>query len=797
MHLPATHELRPFLPAPAPVEFISEVIDTDVIPGGILLTCATERHDPSFADYYGTKVETVFVEPQPGRPASVRIDVCEQGTFRIRMGSGELAGDDASPMVVAGAAGGSQMDVEQDGAQVVVSTPAARLVVTRAPFGLQLTDPEGAPMWTTRPVDVAALARQEPEWNPTEQRWIFVHRYAYPPGWTVSGDAPRSFASFDLHHEEHIYGFGEGFGPLDKRGTSQRLWIQEAFSNTSPASYKQVPFYVSGRGYGLFTHTSNAVSFNVGDVDHTALSVVVNDTDMLDFYLFYGPEPKEILPRYTAVTGRPTVPPKWTFGLWMSRITYRTQEEVEEVAETLRAHRIPCDVIHIDTGWFANEYVCDWEFGPRFPDPEGMIRRLAEQGFKVSLWQWPNVTIDSSAFDEGRDRGYFARRPSGHVHLQPGGYGQDGAVIDFSNPGAVEWYQEKIERLLTMGVAAIKVDYGEGAPPDAVYSNMSSAAAHNLYPLLYQQAVWEVTEKVHGQGQAALWARSGWAGSQRYPIHWSGDGVARFADLACVVRSMLSFGLSGFPFYSHDIGGFVGVPTPELYVRWAQLGLFSSHARAHGVPPREPWAFGEQTEAVVRKYTELRYRLLPYIWTEANRCGQTSLPFIRPLVIDFPDDPVAATVEDAYLFGPDILVAPVLDERAHRRVYLPPGQWVDFWTAETVDGGHFVTVDAPLDHLPMWVRGGAIIPMGPVRQHVDEHPTGPLTINLYGPLSSGSYTIVEDDGTIDVTYECGNDLWINVTGATGPVEVIVHGRDVQGPGARSTDPAGHVRFSLP
>jgi alpha-D-xyloside xylohydrolase len=386
------------------------------------------------------------------------------------------------------------------------------------------------------------------------------------------------------------------------------------------------------------------------------------------------------------------------------------------------------------------------------------------------------MVVTSSMFREGLERGYLVRRPNGSAYTYSG-FGADAGLVDYSNPEAVSWIQGKLRRLFGLGVSAIKVDFGEGAPTDAVYHGGPAKAMHNLYPLLYGQAIFEATEEYWGQGQGVIWARSGWAGSQRYPVHWSGDGIARYADLPCVLRSALSFGLSGFPFYSHDVGGFSGLPSPDLYVRWAQLGMFSSHCRCHGVPPREPWAYGKQAEAIFRRYAELRYRLMPYIYSEAVASARHSLPMVRALVLDHQDDPTAALVEDQYLFGQSLLVAPILDSTGQRLVYLPPGTWTDYWTKEPLEGGRWIDVTAPLDILPLYVRPGAVLPYGPVMQHTDERPYDPLTIEVYRPRGRAAYT-VHDEARPDirVTYECNADhLTLRTDPAPGRVRLALYG----------------------
>jgi len=772
-----THELPTFLGETVPVELVAALLEAGLDGNSLLMRCALQRYEPTLHNYYGTLVETTFAPPRPGGEATVRLDFCTASILRLRFSPAAELPEQPTPLLVGRFDSPVALHVEEQDGLLSVSSAALRVVVTPEPWQLAIYDRAGSLLWRSSPVDIAALRRPATQWNPPEQRWIFLHRYAYPLGFADHGDRRQVFASFELRHDEHIYGFGESFGPLDKRGGLQRLWLQEAFSNASPASYKQVPFFMSTRGYGMFVNTANALAVRVGELEHSMASLIVDRTCDLDCFLIAGPTLKEILPRYTAITGVPGLPPLWSFGLWMGRITYSSQQEVEQVARDLREHTIPCDVIHIDTGWFAREWVCDLEFGQRsFPDPAGMLARLREQGFRVCLWQWPNLVLSSPMFAEALAKGFLVRRANGMPYLLPG-FEEDAGMIDYSNPAALAWVQEKFQALFRLGVAAIKADFGEGAPPDALYHGVDSAAMHNLFPLLYNQAVFEASEQFFGAGQAVIWARSAWAGSQRYPLHWSGDGVARYEDLACVLRGALSFGLSGFPFYSHDIGGFSGLPDPALYVRWAQLGLFSSHARAHGAPPREPWAYGAEAEAIFRRYDELRYQLLPYIYSEAVECCATSLPMLRALVLEFQDDPTTHVIDDQYLFGRSLLVAPILDERDWRLVYLPVGEWVDYWSKTSLVGGRWMRVDAPLDVLPLYVRAGAVLPYGPPRQHTGERPGELAALEIYAPAASGGYLVRSEDGADRaVTYRrAGPDMLLSVDGPVGPLELRVYG----------------------
>ena len=503
-----------------PVLLVTKLLDYHLGNRSLRLDCAVSRYKPELSQYYGTVCETVFEPAHMAGQVTIQIDFCTATILRIRCYQGTNVPDHQTPMVV----GEFHESVERslisdnpDGIQVQCG--AFRIRVQREPWRIELFDLAGKSLWSTRPVDLEPLRRPEREWNPPQERWLFLQRYAYPLGFARVDQQDVVFASFDLNHDEHIYGFGESFGEFDQRGAHKRLWLQECFGNTSPAAYKQVPFYMSSRGYGLFVNTSHAVDFRVGSLDHTAISVKVEDENLFDSYLIYGPTFRDILPRYTAITGAPAVPPKWSFGLWMSRISYNSQDQVEAVAREIRAQNIPCDVIHIDTDWFTKEWECDLRFdSERFPDPAGMCERLKEQGFRVSLWQWPNLTVGSELFEEGRQFGYLAQRPDGQPKAYSGFKG-DAGLIDYSNPQAVAWMRDKIQALFRLGVAAIKTDFGEGALRDARYFGVDSAAMHNLYPLLYNQTVFEETEAYWGEGQGIVWSRSAWTCSQRYPVH--------------------------------------------------------------------------------------------------------------------------------------------------------------------------------------------------------------------------------------------------------------------------------------
>lgn len=518
---------------------------------------------------------------------------------------------------------------------------------------------------------------------------------------SISDMSHRMAASFSLSPGEKIYGTGESFTALNKRGQRMRLFTRDPLSVQSPDMYKPIPFLMSNKGYGMFIHSSAPMTFDIGQ-DYDAANTLYVDDDSIDLFFFFG-EPKQILLSYTAITGRSPLPPLWSFGLWMSRITYNSEAQAREVAAKLREYDIPCDVIHLDTGWFEQDWRCDYQFSSsRFDDPQQMIHDLRKDGFRISLWQIPYFTLHNPFFEELIEKGLVITDHEGNL---PTG----DAILDFSNPEAVAWYQEKIEGLLDMGVAAIKADFGESAPIYGRYhSGRSGRLEHNLYPLRYNKTVAEVTQKV--TGDTIIFARSAWAGSQRYPLHWGGDAENTDSAMHASLRAGLSMGLSGFTYWSHDIGGFVKKSPESLYRRWLPFGMLSSHSRAHGAPPKEPWAYSEQFLKDFRAAVQMKYRLMPYIYTQSYLSSEAGLPMMRAMFIEYPQDLACWLIDDQYLFGSDLLVAPMLEEAAERHVYLPKGKWIDYQTGEVYKGGSWATIAAGDIPIIVLVRSGAIIP---------------------------------------------------------------------------------------
>lgn len=528
----------------------------------------------------------------------------------------------------------------------------------------------------------------------------------------------RTTFSFAAKPDECFYGTGERFTKMDLSGKTFQLRNQDGQGVNNRRAYKNIPFYLSSENYGIFLHTTSFAKFSLADHSTRSAQMMVEEP-VIDFFVIGGDTPEEILFGYRQLSGFPSMPPLWSFGTWMSRMTYFSADEVNEICERMRAEDYPCDVIHLDTGWFETDWLCEWKFNAeRFPDPENFISGLKEKGYRVSLWQLPYISYNAEQYEEANTNKYISkseRKISGASNFSVEDYA---GTIDFTYDKATEWYKNLLRNLLKMGVSCIKTDFGEDIHLDAIYHSMSPQKLHNIYPLLYQKAAYEVTKEVTGEG--IIWARAGWAGCQRYPLHWGGDCACSWDGLAGSLKGGLQLGLSGFGFWSHDVPGFHGVPDfmnsvipDDLYLRWTQFGVFTSHIRYHGTSKREPWHFPEISH-LIRRYWKLRYRLIPYIVQQSEITVRTGMPVLRAMLLHFPDDRTCRQIDDQYFFGKNMLVAPVMNAEGIRDIYLPEGKWVHFFTKEVFDGNRWLkNVKVPLDEIPVFVKQGAEIPMYP------------------------------------------------------------------------------------
>jgi len=586
-------------------------------------------------------------------------------------------------------------------------SPYGAVVISRYPWHISIYDPEGKLLTRTyHEVDGTET------YTPTLP-FSFVRR--------VSDYSSSMDAVFTLSPDEKIFGCGESFTAFNKRGQKVVLWTDDANGVQNETMYKPIPFFMSSRGYGMFMHTSSPVTCDFGKYYSGIYSLMIGE-DQADIFIFLG-EPKDILDEYTNLTGKAPMPPLWSFGFWMSRITYFSEAEGRMVVDNLRKNRIPADVLHFDTGWFETDWRCDYRFSDsRFQDAGKMMADFRKMGIHTCLWQLPYFVPRNSLYSEIISKGLYVKDNKGNPPYAD-------AVLDFSNPETVKWYQDRIAGLLKQGVSVIKVDFGEAAPKNGIYaSGRTGFYEHNLYPLRYNKAVADITREVNGE--SVIWARSAWAGSQRYPLHWGGDPANTNSAMASTLRAGLSFGLSGFSFWSHDIAGFVKTKPEDLYRRWTAFGLLSSHTRSHGTPPTEPWEYGEDFLKAFRAADEMRYRLMPYIYAQAKDCSERGLPMVRALFVEFPDDPGAWLIDNEYLFGSSILVAPLLEEGSGRDVYLPGEKWIDYQTGKVYPAGwhHIEAGEIPV---VMLVRDGTVIPHIGLAQSTAEMDWSKITLKVY------------------------------------------------------------------
>lgn len=543
---------------------------------------------------------------------------------------------------------------------------------------------------------------------------------------------------------ECVYGLGERFTPFVKNGQVVEMWNADG-GTSSEQAYKNIPFYLTNRGYGVFVNHPERVSFEIASekVERVQFSV---PGEYLDYYLIYGPSPKEVLGRYTALTGRPALPPAWSFGLWLSTSFTTDYDEatVTSFIDGMAARNIPLSVFHFDCFWMKEFQWVNFEWDERvFPDPEGMLRRLKARGLKTCVWINPYIAQRSALFDEAVAHGYLLKRPDGSI-WQWDKWQAGMGIVDFTHPEARRWYAEKLRGLVKMGVDCFKTDFGERIPTDVVYFDGSDPVRmHNYYPTLYNRTVFEMLEEEMQPGNAVVFARSATAGGQQFPVHWGGDNTATFESMAESLRGGLSLGLSGFGFWSHDIGGFELTAPAEVYKRWCAFGLLSSHSRLHGSSSyRVPWLFDEEAVDVLGFFTQLKCSLMPYLYARAIEAHQGGIPMMRAMALEFPQDPGCDYLDRQYMLGEALLVAPVFSFDGQVSYYLPAGKWTNFISAEVVEGPGWVPETHDYLSLPLMVRPGSVIPVGSRSDRPDYDYSQDITLQVYQPEAGMHQSVV-------------------------------------------------------
>ncbi|WP_309070209.1 alpha-xylosidase [Arthrobacter sp.] len=585
----------------------------------------------------------------------------------------------------------------------------------------------------------------------------------------ITDDAGRFFVheQLTLGVGTNVYGLGERFGAFVKNGQSIDVWNEDG-GTSSDLAYKNVPFFLTNSGYGVFVNHPERVSFEIGSevVSRAQFSV---EGQKLQYFVIYGPSPKEILRRYTELTGRPARIPAWSYGLWLSTsfTTDYDEKTVMSFIDGMAERNLPLSVFHFDCHWMRAFHWSDFIWDPEtFPDPEGMLQRLHERGLKVCVWINPYIAQRSHLFREGQELGYLVRKADGSVwqwDLWQAGM----ALVDFTNPDAVLWYQDKLRALLGQGVDSFKTDFGERIPTDVVWHDGSDPQRmHNYYTQLYNEAVFQLLEKELGVGEAVLFARSATTGGQKLPVHWGGDCESTFAAMSESLRGGLSLASSGFAFWSHDIGGFEGTPEPEMFKRWIAFGLLSSHSRLHGSNSyRVPWLVDEESVDVLRHFTELKMRLMPYLAGAAEEAYSSGTPLMRPMFLEFPDDPGCAHLDRQYMLGSSLLVAPVLEAGGKHSFYVPEGEWTHLESGETFEGPRWHSRPFSVMEAPVFVRPGTVLPVGTVSNRPDYNWATDVEFRAFAAEGHRSVlAIPSPDGSL-ISYD--------VTVADGKVSAVV------------------------
>jgi alpha-D-xyloside xylohydrolase len=552
---------------------------------------------------------------------------------------------------------------------------------------------------------------------------------------------------------ETVYGLGERFTPFVKNGQVVDIWNEDG-GTSSEQAYKNIPFYITSNGYGVLVNNPGRVSFEIASEVVSAVQFSVPG-EILDYYLIAGNDLKDVMRNYTVLCGRPALPPAWSFGLWLSTSFTTSYDEntVNQFIDGMARRNLPLSVFHFDCFWMKAFQWVNFEWDrDQFPDPPAMLDRLKKKGLKICVWINPYIAQKSSIFDEGMEKRFLVKKANGDV-WQWDRWQAGMALVDFTNPEAAAWYEGKLKMLLDMGVDTFKTDFGERIPVDVVWHNgADSEKMHNYYTYLYNKTVFDLLEKTKGKGEALVFARSATLGSQRFPVHWGGDCSATYESMAETLRGGLSLSLSGFGFWSHDIGGFENTATADLFKRWMAFGLLSSHSRLHGNESyRVPWNFDDEACEVLRFFTELKFTLMPYLFRSALEASLEGIPLMRAMVLEFPDDPACAHADRQFMLGSSLLAAPVFSEAGIVSYYLPKGKWTNIISGEVIEGGCWQAEKHGYFSLPLLARPNSILALGNNRTRPDYDYADGVTFHVF-ELEEGqtaAFEICDSRGNIE------------------------------------------------
>ena len=708
-----------------------------------------------------------------GRTARVTVSLVSETAFRFQMFPEGAAPENRNTVFDFPTAGIAR--VEEDALFFHVKTPRLTLSFRKCPWEMTVI------------LDGETLTREQIKDHNVDQKYKSI-----PVGFTVddTGRVINSFETMYLYSDESFWGFGEKFDSFNKRGKTVTVWQRDAQSTNSDVSYKGMPCFMSSTGYFVLMNTFTRTHFNMGATSAVSYTMEAEDP-YLDYYMFCNRDYKGLIRDYTALSGRSGMIPRWAFGFWMSRMSYMSRAELEEIVEQMQRFGMSVDVVHIDA-WQPNFEDSFLPSGThelltfdekRFPDPEGMIRWLRKKGIRLSLWMFPYVqTRDpfgrpSRQYTEMADRGWLVKGPDGQPRVfSPGEGDVDSwkvAALDFTHPGLVQYMKSRIKRLMHMGVGVMKTDFSEELPEDSVFFDGSTGlTSHNKYPLLYAKTIYEASREAKEEmgEKALLWGRSGYAGSQNYPANWAGDSSASTNNLHAILTGGLNMGISGVSFWGFDIGGFYNcdysgrrvIPEDEEYIRSVQMGLMSPLSRSHGQStPREPWVYSETAQKAFRKINDLRYRMLPYLYSTGWETTFTGIPMMRAMVLEYPDDLSARNIDTQYMLGGNLLVAPVFDQQKHH-IYLPEGSWVDLETGARLTGGRWILYPKNIEVIPMFLRENAMIPMlKTAPRHIEDNNFEhlELVLNIVDEMEQtyfddgveGSFRATLKDGKLDIT----------------------------------------------